>query len=228
MSDQTRPCDPTPPARHDAPGDLGRRVRARRDELGLSREEVAARARIAPGYLAQVESRPVAVETVSLTRLADALETTVSSLLGGSLNEPPGQALPAARPALARLDAAECWDRMAERGVGRVAVVTGGVPRVIPVDYRVVAAAVVFRTGEDPVLESALGQAVGFEVDRIDDALGQGWSVLATGPAEPVTDPAAIGCLAEQADPQPWAGGDRGTWVRIVPTEITGREIRPR
>ena len=39
-------------------GDLGRRLAARRTELGLTRAETAAQARMAPGYLQYLEEYP--------------------------------------------------------------------------------------------------------------------------------------------------------------------------
>lgn len=63
-------------------GDLGRRVAARRRELGLSREEVAARARMSVPYLTYLETYPANVTMSCLMRLTDALEMTPAALLG--------------------------------------------------------------------------------------------------------------------------------------------------
>jgi transcriptional regulator with XRE-family HTH domain len=63
------------------PGD-GKRLATRRKALGLTREQVAARAGMAITYLAYIEENPAIVMQVCLVRLADALETTTCALLG--------------------------------------------------------------------------------------------------------------------------------------------------
>jgi hypothetical protein len=67
------------------------------------------------------------------------------------------------------------------------------------------------------------------EVDHIDEALCQGWSVLVRGPAHRVAHPAELRRLQEDAVVWPWPGGEGEVYVRIVPREITGRriELRP-
>jgi transcriptional regulator with XRE-family HTH domain len=75
-------CDGAP-----RPGDLGRRIAARRRQLGWSRAELAARAGLSPSYLAYLETRPAVVTTTCLTELADALETTAGALLGAGLGD---------------------------------------------------------------------------------------------------------------------------------------------
>ncbi|MEU0220578.1 helix-turn-helix domain-containing protein, partial [Streptomyces sp. NPDC006265] len=65
-------------------GDLGRRITQRRTELGLSRQEAATRAGMAPTYLQYLEERPAADPGAgTLLRLAGALKTTVWHLTGG-------------------------------------------------------------------------------------------------------------------------------------------------
>jgi transcriptional regulator with XRE-family HTH domain len=64
------------------PGDLGRRVTARRRELGLSREQLAVLAGMSVAYLAYLETRPASPTLGCVIRLADALQTTPDELLG--------------------------------------------------------------------------------------------------------------------------------------------------
>jgi len=86
------------------PGDLGRRIAARRQQLGWSRAELAAKAHLSVSYLAYIETRPAAVTMTCLIELADALETTAEGLLGAA---PAYQAAPPAAPALGGLWAAD-------------------------------------------------------------------------------------------------------------------------
>ena len=64
------------------PGDLGRRITARRERLGWSRRQLAARAGLSVAYLTYIETHPVVVTMACLVGLADALGTTVAALLG--------------------------------------------------------------------------------------------------------------------------------------------------
>jgi hypothetical protein len=66
---------------------------------------------------------------------------------------------------------------------------------------------------------------VSFEVDHLDGALSEGWSVLVSGEASPVTAQAELDKVTALAI-DPWAGGDRDVYIRIVASEITGRRIR--
>ncbi|MFF8860320.1 pyridoxamine 5'-phosphate oxidase family protein, partial [Streptomyces althioticus] len=111
---------------------------------------------------------------------------------------------------------------------GRVAVTApDGRPAVVPVNYEVVDDAIVFRTRPGSVPAAAAGDEVAFEVDHVDEAMSQGWSVLAVGPATTVTEPDAVRDLARRAHTEPWAGGTRDTWVSIRPTRLTGKRITP-
>ncbi|WP_416975002.1 helix-turn-helix domain-containing protein [Streptomyces sp. 4F14] len=213
---------------HDPPprvGDLGRRITRRRTELGRTRQEIALRAGMAPGYLGYLEERAGAAPGSGvLRRLADALETTVAALTGAAAEHPAGLG-GARRTHLVELTPAECRDLLATHGVGRLAVPTVEGPLVVPVNYGVVAGAVVYRTAPGTVLAQADGCRVALETDRIDEAFSGGWSVLVRGYARRVTDPAEALRLAETAHSDPWAGGPRDLWLRIEPLALTGRRI---
>jgi transcriptional regulator with XRE-family HTH domain len=77
------------------PGDLGKRIAARRRQLGLSRAELAAIAGLSMSYLTYLETRPAAPTMTCLIDLADALETTAGALLGAG---PANQGTATARP----------------------------------------------------------------------------------------------------------------------------------
>ncbi|WP_153541684.1 DUF1918 domain-containing protein [Streptomyces sp. RB17] len=217
-----------PPQGAANPGDIGRRVAAERRRRGLTREETAGRARMSPDYLAYLEERPADPTLATLVRLADALGTTVAALRGGGIDLPPGQGHALLRPELRDLGPEECRALLSTHGVGRVSVSTSdGRPAVVPVDYDVVDDAIVFRTAPDSVAAAAAERDVAFEVDHLDEALSQGWSVLAVGPASVVTDPDTVRRLTRHAHSTPWAGGARAMWVSIRPRSLTGRRIGP-
>jgi nitroimidazol reductase NimA-like FMN-containing flavoprotein (pyridoxamine 5'-phosphate oxidase superfamily) len=114
---------------------------------------------------------------------------------------------------------------LARGEVGRVGFTIGGVPVIIPVNYRLVDGSVVFRTAVGAKLSAAEERVVmAFEVDDFQVADRTGWSVLAVGTAEVVHDLDVTFKLLD-AHLEPFVGGDRGTIVRIRPTFISGRRI---
>ncbi|MGW2380076.1 helix-turn-helix domain-containing protein [Streptomyces sp. NPDC001658] len=207
-------------------GDLGRRIQRRRTELGITREELAFRTGMAPSCLARLEEHSTAVpEADTLLRLAGALRTTTTELGGGNVGLPAGVGRAARTPHLTELSEQECRRLLSTHGVGRVAIPTGAAPLVVPVNYSVVDDALVFRTRQDSVPTRGLDREVSFEVDRVDDALSQGWSVLVRGRAAAVTDRDAVRRLVERAYSEPWAGSGRDLWIRVELTAVTGRRI---
>ncbi|MEV8523591.1 pyridoxamine 5'-phosphate oxidase family protein [Streptomyces sp. NPDC052000] len=219
--------DATPPGGAANPGDIGRRVYAERTRQGLTREETARRARMAPNYLAYLEERPADPSLATLISLAATLGTSTAALRGAGIDLPPGQGQALAHPQLRDLSDDECRALLSTHGVGRIAVSTPDGPAVVPVNYDVIDDAIAFRTAPESVPAAAVEGEVAFEVDHVDEAMSQGWSVLAVGPAQVVTEPAMVQRLVEQAHTEPWAGGDREMWVSIQPTRLTGRRIGP-
>jgi hypothetical protein len=96
----------------------------------------------------------------------------------------------------------------------------------LPVNFAWFEDSVVFRTGAGQKLHAAtVGQKVAFEIDEIDQATHAGSSVLVKGTANEVTDWAEQEQL-EQLSVRPWQRQPwRRGWVRIVPSEITGRKL---
>ncbi|WP_369214896.1 pyridoxamine 5'-phosphate oxidase family protein [Streptomyces flavofungini] len=223
MDELTRTSEGT---RRPHPGDLGRRLRARRAQLGLSRAETAARARMAPGYLRHLEEHATAHPAAgTLAKLADALRTTVTELTGGGAGQPPGRGRVAPGPRFEELSESECRSLLSSHGVGRLALSTGEGLLVVPVNYSVLDGDVVFRTAPGAAPSLADGRQVVFEADHIDDAFSRGWSVLIRGRARTVTDTGEASGLDLRAHSTPWAGGRRDLWVRVTPATVTGRRI---
>jgi nitroimidazol reductase NimA-like FMN-containing flavoprotein (pyridoxamine 5'-phosphate oxidase superfamily) len=208
------------------PGDLGKRVSRRRKDLRLSRRQLAQLADVSVPYLQYLETHPASLTEAALRQLAAALLTTPETLLGTGPSQPPSRADPSCRPVLQALTAAECYDLLSPGGVGRVAFTTADGPVVLPVNYAMADQTVIFRTAPDTLLAGYLNGPAGFEVDRLDEEMSQGWSVLVTGRAVRVTSEAEVRHLEQYADVRPWADGARDVYVRIIPRRITGRRIR--
>lgn len=215
---------PSPPN----PGDLSKRVAQRRVELHLTRAQVALRARMSLRYLEYLENFPSVPDAATLRHLAAALRTTPAALLGAGADVPSGHAGLAARPDVRKLSSAECLRLIAPGGVGRIAFGTAAGPLVLPVNFAFVAGSIVLRTEEGTVIGAHSDDKVAFEIDHIDEALGEGWSVLVRGQAHRVLQAGELRNLRETVAVVPWAGGKRETYVRIVPYQITGRRIEAR
>jgi transcriptional regulator with XRE-family HTH domain len=204
-------------------GGLFRHLAERRGALGLSIEETGERAGIDPTYLCFVEEHPDAHLSVgALLRLASVLETTPENLLGGPSPQRRGRRA-GRHPNLQSLTRRECELRLAEGGIGRVVMSSERGPVALLVNYEYTDGRVVFST--DPVKAARVEaqETVGFEVDRIDDFLSDGWCVLVTGRARRV-EKNEWPALAS-FDLETWNDGRDHTLMAITPDEITGRII---
>jgi Pyridoxamine 5'-phosphate oxidase len=179
-------------------------------------------------YLEYVERYPARPDAAALRRLAAALQTTPAALLGAGSQVPPGCGRLDGPPVVTKLMPTECRQLIASGGVGRIAFCTTSGPVVLPVNFAVVTGTIVIRTSEGTLVEGHADGQVAFEVDHIDEALSQGWSVLVRGQAHRVGHPAELHLVQHDATIWPWPGGDRDIYVRIVPDAITGRRIESR
>ena len=128
------------------------------------------------------------------------------------------------RTGLEELTPRECLRLARKCAWGRLAVVVGGRPLIFPVNFAFDGGAVVLRTDEGTKLDGARSAPVAFECDDVDRMYHTGWSVLITGNAEEVNDPAEIARLG-QLPLGPWSPGPKPVWLRIRPRTITGRRI---
>jgi uncharacterized protein len=119
-----------------------------------------------------------------------------------------------------------CLQLLAEATIGRVGVSQGALPVVLPVNFVLTDAGVVFRTRRGTKLDAAVdGAVVAFEADAFDPLFHSGWSVVVTGVAA-VHDVAE---LPERAALAPrWAAPghlDDERYV-LIPTDIvSGRRV---
>ena len=214
---------PSPPD----PGDLSKRVALRRAELGLSVAQVAARAGLSLRYLEYLERYPA---RPARPRCGGSRPRCGPPRRRCSARGPRSRRASAARGlrVVSKLTRAECGRLIAAGGVGRIAFGALSGPVVVPVNFAVLDGTVVVRTAQGTVIDGHAGEQVALEVDHIDEALCQGWSVLVRGPAHRVTHPAELRRLQEDAAVWPWAAGDREVYVRIIPAQVTGRRIEIR
>jgi nitroimidazol reductase NimA-like FMN-containing flavoprotein (pyridoxamine 5'-phosphate oxidase superfamily) len=127
------------------------------------------------------------------------------------------------------LDRDECMRLLATQPVGRLAVVAGQYPMVVPVNFALDRGIIVFRSGPGIKLDAAQHRNVAFQVDEIDLGQRSGWSVLVTGMAEVVSDSHAPELIerTEALRIEPFDERTKDQWVRIIPNEVSGRRIAP-
>lgn len=119
----------------------------------------------------------------------------------------------------------ECWELLTSAPVGRVGVLVDSAPEIYPVNYAVDGLSIVFRTDPGTKLRGLdRSPSVCFEVDGIDVEAHDGWSVLVKGRAKELTSASDL-LTAEEMQLRFWGAGDKSHWIRVVPTDITGRRI---
>jgi nitroimidazol reductase NimA-like FMN-containing flavoprotein (pyridoxamine 5'-phosphate oxidase superfamily) len=140
--------------------------------------------------------------------------------------------LKSAGPAVELLDEAECLRLISAGGVGRIGYTGRFGPTVLPVNYALHEGTIVFRTGQHSPLGEDLRTGiehaeskVAFEIDELSPGAREGWSVLVQGSAH-LVDSEAERSSVVGLGVEPWAGGEKELFVRVLPTRITGRRIR--
>jgi nitroimidazol reductase NimA-like FMN-containing flavoprotein (pyridoxamine 5'-phosphate oxidase superfamily) len=123
------------------------------------------------------------------------------------------------------LEPHECWELLRTQDVGRLGIAIANKPDIFPVNFVVDHGTVVFRTAEGTKFAAAvLGEAVAFECDGYDAEAGEAWSVVLKGTAREVEN------MYEMFDALdlplfPWHGAPKHQFVRIEPTDVTGRRF---
>lgn len=130
-----------------------------------------------------------------------------------------------ARTWMEHLSLETCWELLKTTPVGRVVVMVDGAPEIYPVNHVVDDGSVAFRSAPGSKLRG-LDQfpMTCFEVDVIDPDLHAGWSVMVKGRAADVTASDQRSRLTSLPLTL-WTAGAKDHWVRIRPTEVTGRRI---
>jgi nitroimidazol reductase NimA-like FMN-containing flavoprotein (pyridoxamine 5'-phosphate oxidase superfamily) len=127
------------------------------------------------------------------------------------------------------IPADECYQLLSTHEIGRIGVNAEHHPLIFPVNYAMDGTTIVVRTHPGTVLRSAEHANVTFEVDDIDRRTRSGWSVLVRAQAEEVGahHRAEIVARTRATGVQPWAPGEHGNWLRLIPHAISGRRIVP-
>ena len=119
----------------------------------------------------------------------------------------------------------ECWALLEATSVGRLAVDIAGKPDIFPINFVVDGNCLTFKTAAGTKFAAAaLLHHVAFEIDGYEPLRRTAWSVVVKGRAHEV-DRMEERFAAEDLPLFPWAAHPKPNFVRITPTEITGRRF---
>jgi uncharacterized protein len=129
------------------------------------------------------------------------------------------------------LDREECLRLLAGHDFGRLAMnLRAEVPIVRPVNYFFDrrTESIVFRTAYGSKFAGILlARKAVFEIDGTDHETRTGWSVIAVGLVEKITNYGELERFA-RAPLDPWVPGEKPYWVRVRVWTVSGRRISPR
>lgn len=120
----------------------------------------------------------------------------------------------------------ECLQLLGAHQVGRLAILDGGSPLILPINYAMADEVIVFRTGEGTKLDASRGGPACFEIDETSATDHGGWSVVVRGTLHEVTahDQPELDRVGDLADP--WIS-DRPRVIELHPWSVTGRRLQP-
>jgi uncharacterized protein len=122
------------------------------------------------------------------------------------------------------LSETDSWSLLASVALGRLVTSVDGQPEIFPVNFVVQHRTVLFRTAEGTKLVSAvINNRVLFEADEHNVA--EGWSVIVKGTARTLHTDDEID-EAERAQLLPWTATSKTHFIRVLPSQITGRRFR--
>jgi nitroimidazol reductase NimA-like FMN-containing flavoprotein (pyridoxamine 5'-phosphate oxidase superfamily) len=121
------------------------------------------------------------------------------------------------------LSESESWNLLKSQALGRLVTIVDGQPEIFPVNFVVDHRTVLLRTAAGTKLASAaINSRVLFEADEHNVA--EGWSVVVKGIARVLQTRNEIK-EAERAQLLPWTATLKQHYVRVIPTQITGRRF---
>ena len=131
----------------------------------------------------------------------------------------------AEEPTVETLSENACWALLRTTSVGRLAVWVDDHPDIFPLNYAVDHGTVVFRSKAGTKVSAALADSpVALEADGYDAGTAEAWSVVIRGQAEEIRSGSD---LIDTLDLPlfPWQAGEKGRFIRIVPTTTSGRRF---
>ena len=122
---------------------------------------------------------------------------------------------------VSHLSEADSWNLLETNEFGRLALSVSNQPEIFPINYVVQGSTLLFRTSQGTKLAAlTINESVALEIDGYDD-LG-GWSVVVKGDAH-AADWGDDYNEADVAGLRPWVATRKPVFVRVTPSQITGR-----
>jgi hypothetical protein len=126
------------------------------------------------------------------------------------------------------LSTAECLKHLERGGVGRLAFNTPEGLRIVPLNYVTNGDVIAFRTVADSELGTyGEGAEAVFEIDDVDHAAEEGWSVVAFGRLERPSEADEVWDIHGWRNPTPWSGEHRSFHLKLRWNRLTGRHVVP-
>lgn len=127
------------------------------------------------------------------------------------------------------LSRAQCLRLLGSVSLGRVVFSLNALPTLRPVNHVLADGAIYVRTHEAAKIASIAGSAdassvvLAYAADQIDPLTHEGWSVIATGYGELLSDPPQLALFRHL--PLAWSNQPLQYAIRIQPTLITGYRL---
>ncbi len=123
------------------------------------------------------------------------------------------------------LSVSECERLLRASVFGRLVLPTPSQTEILPVNFAVMGDSVVLRTARGSLLDRhSDGASLLLEVDAVDHERWQGWSVVARGRGERMSEDELTAAERSSPGPPQWAP-DRDVWIRLKLSKITGRKL---
>ncbi len=129
--------------------------------------------------------------------------------------------MPRTEEPITELSAEECWEYLQSNTVARLAVSVNNEVDIFPLNYYADGTTILFRTAPGTkLLELSVNNRVALEIDGHTET--DAWSVVVKGTARPIELQSEIN-EADETPLTPWVPTLKYRYVRIEPTQLTGR-----
>lgn len=124
---------------------------------------------------------------------------------------------------VSELELERAWALLSANSMGRLAVAAAGEIDIFPLNYVVDDRTIVFRTAPGTKLvELTIRASVALEIDGYSDT--EAWSVVVKGRAIAIESQTEMDAL-DRLPLTPWIPTPKFVYVRITPTDVTGRRF---
>lgn len=132
--------------------------------------------------------------------------------------------MPYGNEPLKELSTEECWEFLQRTTIGRIALSVGGEIDIFPLNYFADGTSLLFRTAPGTkLMKLTVNDQIALEADGHTEE--DAWSVVVKGTARQLQTQTEIDA-ADATPLTPWAPTLKYRYVRLEPTELTGRYFK--